>query len=356
MTARLAARNLENRVFLGLLLVVTLALGGVLAPFYGALFWAAVVAIVFMPVQRRLVARLGRRRTAAALITLALVVLLVILPLVSIGAALTREASGLYRDLQSGQLDVAREFDRIVGLLPAWAGALLDRIGLGDLASLKARLGAGAADAGRALAARVVDIGQNTLDVVVGFFVMLYVAFFLIRDGTRLTRRLRLAIPLEPAVKRALFAQIAAVVRATVKGNILVAIVQGALGGIAFRVLGIHGAVLWGTLMAFLSLLPAVGAALVWLPVALWLLLSGQLWQGLALAAWGTLVIGLVDNVLRPILVGKDIRMPDWLVLLTTLGGLALFGLNGFVIGPMVGALFLAVWELFVDSRPTRAR
>ena len=136
------------------------------------------------------------------------------------------------------------------------------------------------------------------------------------------------------------------VVRATVKGNLLVAAIQGALGGLAFWYLDLGAAVLWGVLMAFLSLLPAVGAALVWLPVAVYLFMAGQVGASLGLVAWGVLVIGLVDNLLRPLLVGRDTRMPDYVVLITTLGGMAAFGINGFVIGPTVAALFVAVWHI----------
>ena len=140
-------------------------------------------------------------------------------------------------------------------------------------------------------------------------------------------------------------------VRATVKGNVLVALVQGALGWLAFWFLGITGALLWGALMALLSLLPAVGAALVWGPVALYLLATGSIWPALGLLAWGVLVIGLVDNVLRPILVGKETRLPDYLVLVATLGGLAVFGLNGFVIGPVIAAMFIVAWDIFAEVR-----
>ncbi|NLD69892.1 MAG: AI-2E family transporter, partial [Limnobacter sp.] len=130
-----------------------------------------------------------------------------------------------------------------------------------------------------------------------------------------------------------------------------VALVQGGLGGIAFAVLGIGGAVLWGVLMALLSLLPAVGAGLVWTPVAIYLLATGALGKGVALIAYGVLVIGLVDNLLRPILVGKDTRMPDYLVLISTIGGLAVFGLNGFVIGPLIAAVFIAAWGIVATER-----
>lgn len=140
-------------------------------------------------------------------------------------------------------------------------------------------------------------------------------------------------------------------VRATVKGNLLVALIQGALGGLAFWFLGVSGALLWAVLMAALSLLPAIGAALVWLPVALYFLVTGALSQGLALSAYGVLVIGLVDNLLRPVLVGKDTRIPDYVVRITTVGGMAFFGINGFVLGPLIAAMFMSAWQISGDTR-----
>ena len=140
------------------------------------------------------------------------------------------------------------------------------------------------------------------------------------RDGDYLSRRIRNAIPLRIEQQRDLFSKFTTVIRATVKGNIVVALVQGALGGLIFWFLGVYAPVLWAVLMAFLSLLPAVGAGLVWLPVAI-LLVTGAVWQGIVLIAFGVLVIGLVDNVLRPVLVGKDTKLPDYVVLIATLGG-----------------------------------
>jgi predicted PurR-regulated permease PerM len=179
---------------------------------------------------------------------------------------------------------------------------------------------------------------------------MLYLLFFLLRDGSVLTRHAADAIPLHRDLQHDLAAKFATVIRATIKGNIVVALVQGTLGGLAFWTLGIEAALLWGVLMAFLSLLPAVGTALVWAPVAIYLLATGAIWQGVALIAYGVLVIGLVDNVLRPVLVGKDTKMPDYIVLLSTLGGLAVFGFNGFVIGPIIAAIFIAVWHTLAAS------
>ena len=131
----------------------------------------------------------------------------------------------------------------------------------------------------------------------------------------------------------------------------MVAAIQGALGGLVFWFFEIRGALLWAVVMAFLSLLPTVGAALVWLPVAIWFFVTGAIWQGIAVAAWGVLVIGLVDNLLRPMLVGKATLMPDYVVMITTLGGMVVFGINGFVLGPVIAAMFFAVWHLYLTTR-----
>jgi predicted PurR-regulated permease PerM len=166
---------------------------------------------------------------------------------------------------------------------------------------------------------------------------------------------LRLALPLTPTHQQELLHKFSHVIRSTVRGNLVVAALQGALGGLAFWFLGVRGALLWAAVMAFLSLLPAIGAALVWLPVALWFLATGATWQGVALAAWGVLVIGLVDNLLRPMLVGKATLMPDYVVMITTLGGMVVFGINGFVLGPVIAAMFFAVWHMVLIARQAEA-
>ena len=197
-------------------------------------------------------------------------------------------------------------------------------------------------------------IGQDTLDFIVSLFVMLYLLFFLLRDGDALVRAHPQGGPAARRSSRAsCLAKFAIVIRATVKGNVVVAALQGALGGLIFWFLGIPSPLLWGVLMAILSLLPAVGAALVWGPVAIYFLATGHVWQGMVLIGFGVFVIGLVDNVLRPILVGKDTRMPDYIVLISTLGGIAVFGINGFIIGPVIAAMFMAAWDLFAQSRWT---
>jgi predicted PurR-regulated permease PerM len=280
-----------------------------------------------------------------------LIVFIVILPAVLVGAMLAQEANGLYERIQSGQLDLAHMMRSAFGTLPDWATGILADAGLGDLGALQQRLSEQFSKGIQLIGAQALSIGQNTFDFVVGFFIMLYLLFFFLRDGRWLAARINAAIPLEEGLRRRLAARFITVVRATVKGNIVVAILQGALGGLIFWFLGIRAAFLWAVLMALLSLLPAVGCAIVWLPVAIYFLLTGSIWQGLLLIAYGVLVIGLVDNIVRPLLVGKDTKMPDYVVLIATLGGMAIFGLNGFVIGPLVAAMFMAVWDTVAAAR-----
>ncbi len=344
---------LRNKAFLLLLGAVSLAFAGILWPFFGAVFWGMVLAIVFTPLCRWFLPRVGRSRNRASLATLAVVLVLVVLPLTFLTLAVIDEAAGLAERLRSGQIDLGHQFEQLTKALPHPLQRLLDGAGLADFAALTRRAAAAASQGGRLLAARALDIGQNTLDMAVSFFLALYLAFFLLRDGGDLAARIFDAIPIHARHKRRLFDTFGTVVRATVKGNILVAAAQGALGGLAFWVLGVHAPVVWAVVMGFLSLLPAIGAGLIWVPVAVYFLATGEAVKGIGLVAYGVLVIGLVDNVLRPILVGKEIRMPDYLVLLTTIGGMAIFGINGFVIGPLVAAMFIAVWRIVLTEQQT---
>ena len=343
--------RLEDRSFLLLLVLVSLAFFWVLWPFYGAVFWGSVLAILFNALFLRLLRKMPLKRTLAALVTLSIILVLVILPVGLISALLTQEAAGVYQRVQSGELSFGRYFQQIYNALPPWVNGILGRLGLENLVLIQERVTSSLTQGSQFIATQALSIGQNAFDFFVSFFIMLYLLFFFLRDGGSLSRCIKEAIPLEAEIKRDIFSKFTTVIRATVKGNIVVAMLQGALGGLMFWFLGIHAPVLWGTLMAFLSLLPAVGAALVWIPVAIYFLATGAIWQGVLLVVYGVLVIGLVDNILRPVLVGKDTKMPDYVVLVSTIGGMSLFGLNGFVIGPVIAAMFMAAWAIFMKAR-----
>ena len=346
----MTSAQFHQKVFLFLLIAVSIAFGWILLPFYGAVFWGVVLAILFAPLYRRMLAAMHQRRNLAALATLLLCLFLVILPLSLITASLIREGAAFYQRVHSQQFDTGAYFQQMLDALPQWMLRLLDRIGLADMPGWREKLTSSVSQGSQMIVTRALSIGQNTLDFLVSLAIMLYLLFFLLRDGAYLTERIRRAIPLSNVHKRQLLDKFTTVIRATVKGNIVVAATQGALGGVMFWILGVQGALLWGVLMAFLSLLPAIGAGLIWGSVAIYFLLTGAFWQGIALIAFGVLVIGLVDNALRPVLVGKDTKMPDYIVLISTLGGMALFGLNGFVIGPVIAALFIAAWDLFSST------
>lgn len=342
--------NLYFRTFLLMLAAVTVAFIWILLPYYGAIFWSAILAIVFSPLHKRLLAKMRGSPNLAAFTTLMIIFLIVIIPLILASGALLQEGAAIYKRISSGELNMGDYFQQIVSALPPSVHNMLDRFGVGDIFSLREKLSAGALEGSKFLASQAVNVGQNTFEFLIGLGVMLYVLYFLLRDGAHLARQSKQLIPLSDEHKQHLFRKFATVVRATVKGNIVVAATQGALGGVMFWFLGIQGALLWGVIMAFLSLLPAVGAALIWVPVAVYFLVTGAIWQGVTLTLFGILVIGLVDNILRPLLVGKDTKIPDYVILISTLGGLSVFGLNGFVIGPLFAALFIACWDLFPSA------
>jgi predicted PurR-regulated permease PerM len=341
----------EHRALLLLVVAVSLALGWVLLPFYGVLLWSVIVALLFAPLHRRLLGRMRHQRTLAALLTTLAAVVIAVVPFVLLSATLAHEAAGLYARIQSGETTPMPYLRGVFDALPEWAAKLLEHFGLADFDTLQRWLTTKLEQASAFIATQAFSLGQNTFEFGASLLITLYLAFFLIRDGDRIVHAMRRALPLTPAHKQELLDKFNAVIRSTVRGNMVVAGIQGALGGLAFWFLGFRGALLWAVVMAFLSLLPAIGAALVWLPVAIWLFVTGAIWQSIALAAWGMFVIGLVDNLLRPILVGKATLMPDYVVMITTLGGMVIFGINGFVLGPVIAAMFFAVWHLYLTTR-----
>jgi predicted PurR-regulated permease PerM len=344
--------TLQDKSLTVLLGLVSIAFIWILLPFYGAVFWAVILGILFAPLQRRLQLKFGWQRNITSLLTLGICLVIAILPVIILSVLLVQEGTALYKSIESGDLDIAGYVAHFKHSLPPYFQHLLDRFGVGELNGLREKIIKSAVTGNEFVATQVFSVGQGTFDFVVSFFIMLYLLFFFLRDGAELARKVRSAVPLQEHQKRRLQLKFNRVVRATVKGNLLVAITQGALGGLIFWFLDIPSALLWAVLMAFLSLLPAVGAGIVWAPVVVFFLFTGAIWQGVVLGLFGVFVIGLVDNVLRPILVGKDTKMPDYLILISTLGGLAIFGLNGFVIGPLIAALFMSSWAIFIETKP----
>jgi predicted PurR-regulated permease PerM len=341
----------EDRVLFGFVVVSTLAMALISWPFFGAILWALVAAITFMPLHDRLKRRFPKRRNSIAAFTLLLVIMIVILPAALIGTMLVDEAVSTYAYFQANPINFFQISQDIQRSIPSEWVQYFDRFAPKDMGAIQSRISGFVTNALQLLAGQAVAVGQSALGFAMALGVMLYLTFFLLRDGRDLSRVIGGAVPMRQDQRHALFSKFTTVVRATVKGSIVVAIIQGTLGGIIFAILDIRAALLWGVVMGVLSLVPAVGAGLIWLPVAIFLLITGWVWQGIVLILFGVLVIGMVDNVLRPILVGQDTRMPDYVVLISTLGGISVMGFNGFIIGPVIAAMFIAAWQIFSESR-----
>ena len=336
--------------FLALLVGLTLAFFVVLKGFFQPIFWAAIIGIVFLPVKHRIEQRLPERPSTSALITLLIILFTVLVPTILLTGAVADQGLQLYQNIQSGEIDPGAIFSTIEQRLPPEVVGLLERLGI-EPETIQDRISQAAVEASGFIAGLALSVGQNIGRFAVMFFIMLYLLFFALRDGESMLGKLVWALPLGDEREKDLFAKFAEVGRATIKGTLVVGLVQGTLGGIMFAILGIQGAVFWGVVMTFLSILPAVGSALVWAPAAIILIVGGSLGKGVALLIFGGLVISIVDNVLRPILVGRDTKMPDWLILVSTLGGLTAFGISGFVIGPIVAGMFLSVWTMFGEAQ-----
>lgn len=343
--------SIQRASFYVLLVVVTVAFLWLLVPYYTAVLWAVILAILFFPLHKRLERFLGGRSTIAALLTVLLCICLVILPALALLASLVQEGTSLYQRISSNEIDLNAHLLRLQSVLPTFVDDWLNSLKLGGFSELWAKLSSGVMEAGQSIAGGVLSFGQNTLQFFISMGLMLYLLFFLFRDGASLGRMMRHSIPLSDDYTRQFLDKFAAVVRATVRGNVIIAIIQGTIGGISFWALGIEAALLWGVVMTFLSMLPAVGAAIVWIPAAIWLFLVGAWIKGIIMVVIGALVIGLVDNLLRPPLVGQGARLPDYVVLVSTVGGISLFGLSGFVIGPLIAALFISAWSLFTQQQ-----
>jgi predicted PurR-regulated permease PerM len=334
-----------------MLVAVSVVFGWILWPFFGAILWGVLLSVMFMPVYQRLVAWLPRWRNVASGATVLLVAILVVVPSTMVAATLVDEVSGLVNRLQSGELDVQGALLQLRSSLPEWADNLLNRFATTAITDGKEWLSTALIQTGQYIAGHVVSVGQVTATFLINVFIMMYLLFYILRDGGTLLAYVQRAIPLPPDQQQVLLSTFAATVRGTLRGVLVVAVVQGVLGGLIFWVLGLATPLLWGTVMAVLSLLPVFGTGLIWAPAGIYLLLTGSVSKGVILLLFGALVISAVDNLLRPFLVGEDIKLPSYIVLVSSLGAIAVFGVNGFVIGPLLAALFLTAWEMYLRVR-----
>jgi predicted PurR-regulated permease PerM len=343
--------DLQQASFLTILVIVSLLMAVIVYPFAQPLLWAALAAIMFQPLYRYILRRLRGRRNPAAGLSLLTIFIVVLIPAAWVGSLVAQQALVLVEALQKQPPDLAALFDTVYTSLPRLAREAVDRSGWADISTVQARIQNLVTQSAGMIATQAVSIGSGALSFFLSFGVALYVMFFLLRDGERIGRTVLCAVPVERSIADRLAERFLGIVRATIKGTGVVALVQGALGWITLLIAGVPSALLFGVLMTIFALVPVIGAGAVWLPAGLWLLISGATWQGVFVLLVGFFVISSADNVLRPILVGRDTGIPDWIILITTLGGISLVGFSGIVLGPLVAGLFLASWSILREQR-----
>ena len=343
--------DLQQASFLTILVVVSLLMAVIVYPFSQPLLWAALAAIMFQPLYRRMLRQMRGKRNPAAGLSLLIIFIVVLVPAAWIASMVVEQAIMLITTLQQNPVDVAALFDTVYSSLPRVLREAVDRSGWANIGMVQARLQELLTQSAGIIASQAVSIGSGALGFFLSLGVGLYVMFFLLRDGERIGRTVLCAIPVERSIADRLAERFLGIVRATIKGTGVVAVVQGALGWIALMIAGVPSALLFGVLMAIFALVPVIGAGAVWLPAGLYLLISGATWQGVFVLLVGFFVISSADNVLRPILVGRDTGIPDWIILVTTLGGISLLGFSGIVVGPLVAGLFLASWSILREQR-----
>lgn len=286
----------------------------------------------------------GGRRALAALATVVVLILVVFIPLsifVGIVAAQALEVTHSVAPWIERQIEQPDQLDRLL-----WSNPRLEWLQPYQL-QLMTKISELAGMVGSFLVNSVASATRGTASFILSTFVMLYAFFFFLLSGRQLLEKVLYYIPLEPEDENLMVEKFLSVTRATLKGSLVIGVVQGLLAGAGFAVAGIEGAAFWGTVMAVMSIIPAVGTGLVWVPAVIYLFVIGKTGMAIALGLWCLVVVGTVDNFLRPALVGRDTKMPDLMVLISTLGGLFYFGAVGFIIGPVVAALFIAVWEIY---------
>jgi len=339
--------NFRNAFVLFLVAGVTLLFAAVTWPFLEPLLLAAMLAGLSQPLYQWVTRLLRGRKSLGAVLTLLVLFILVAGPLSAFLGVVVQQALKVSNEAipwvqqHFGSASTFDAHEWLVQKFPALAPYVPSQDQLVEGAGIAAK------SAGAFLVAVASRMTASTASFLLSFFVMVYAMFFFLKEGDKILEKIFYYLPLRHEDESLMLERFRSITRATVKGTLVIGIIQGALAGLGFWVAGIDGAAFWATIMAILSIVPGIGAALIWVPAVIFLFFSGQLWTGVLLFAWCAAVVGTIDNVLRPILVGKDAKMPDLLVLLGTLGGLFLFGPIGFIAGPIVCGLFLTVWEIY---------
>ncbi|HEX7030293.1 MAG TPA: AI-2E family transporter [Gammaproteobacteria bacterium] len=346
--ARVGSFEDRFRKFFVLLLVFAVAAAfiNMIHGFLTALFLAAVFSALLYPLQYRTTRWFGGRERLAAVVVVIVSLIAIGIPLLSMLGLVTAEAVNvsskvmpwIKEQLQGGGSGLG-------GRLPDWV-PFADELAPYRRTILE-KLGQGVAAAGKFLVGSIPNLTQVTIAIALDAFIMIYAMFFFLVEGPEWLARAKNYVPLHAEDRDMIVARGFAVTRAALKGILVIGLLQGILVGLALWAAGIQGAAFWGAIVLILSAIPGLGAAVVWVPAALYLFIAGETGWGIAMTVWGAVVVGLVDNILRPIVVGRDAKLPDLLILVSTLGGIVMFGAAGILVGPILAAMLVIVLDIY---------
>ncbi len=333
--------TMRSAFFFGLIILLGVSMLYIVRPFIYPIFWAAIIAVLFYPMYL-FTNKYLKSSGVSSLISIVTVFVVLFLPLVLIIILLVNESIELYGAISSNS--VISNVDGIA----AW----IQNTPLAPyVQDFQNQWTTYAANATKAFSSYIFNsvkaITQNSLRFFFMLFIMFYTLYYFFKDGEKILQRLMKLSPLGDKYETMLFQKFRSTTRATMKGTFVIGAIQGILAGLMFWVTGVEGAFIWGVIMTVLSIIPAVGSVIVWLPAGIAMLVFGNIWQGIFILVFGAVIISNIDNLLRPIMVGKDIQMHPLLVLFSTLGGIIMFGISGFVIGPIIAALFLAIVSIY---------
>ena len=335
-------QKIRKNIFLAILMIGTVAFLYLLKPFAYPIFWAAVIAGLFGPLYKRVNRKLKHPNLSTA-IMLVVAIFVIIIPLAVIASVLLAQAIDMYSALKD-TADIQQKAQGIIDLLKG--NPYLQKLDLDEKALTETFYDI-SGSISKYIVGYLTDLSQNTLLLIINFIVMLYCLFFFIRDGDKLLRGSLYILELKDEIGNQIYQRFTSTAQATLKGMLIVGLIQGTMGGILFWAVGINSAIVWGVIMILAAMIPGIGCAIIWAPAALILLATGHVWEGIVVVAVGSLVISSIDNILRPLLVGKDTQMHPLLIFLSTIGGIAVFGVSGFVIGPIITALLATLWEIY---------
>ena len=337
--------KVQNILFFTIMISAILLFLFLLAPFFFPIFWAAVISAIFNPLYKSLNAKLSKPNVSASVIFLA-VAAIILLPGGIIGSLLLGESMRMYESLEAGGGNIEKIMGSITSAVKN--NRYVARLNINEQFWTE-KFSEIAKAVSNYILVNLKDITQNTFIFFIQFSVMLYTLFYFIRDGDKFLWKASRVFSLGQGREKVLYERFVETAKATLRVTLIIGGIQGTLGGLIFWLTGIEGPLMWGLVMIFAAIVPVIGCSIIWVPAGIIMLITGHIWKGIVILSFGVLVISMVDHFLRPILIGRDMQIHPLLVFLSTLGGLSLFGFSGFIIGPIIASLLLAIWAMYEE-------